>query len=380
MRYNFNLIVAFLVFALFTNCGIADEKTDVSIISTIQFDEAKEFHLSDFVAEQKYILLSTDEAALFKRVDKLIAKNDHFYFFDHLSNSGVLVFDAEGNFIREVGEYGEGPQQLRGISDIQVGDNGEVMLLDRLKKSIVTYSSDGTWKTKVDLPLDAGGFALLGDKWFLAINYDHQNNELNNNPVVGIYDKSIELDSLYFHYSKGAENANVYYHAGTLSSGNNSMVYHRPPNDTISIFSSTGKLTERLAIDFGSKKLPIEVVDDFQTLREYKTQDASFNYLPSPALVVGNQVFGTISSTKNEIWTYVLNLDSKELFTYKVNLNELRLNEIILPTANLNDEIVVTLLDPTTFSQESNPEAYPENVREHLENEGSALLLHYLRP
>ena len=70
----------------------------------------------------------------------------------------------------------------------------------------------------------------------------------------------------------------------------------------------------------------------------------------------------------------------KELFTYKVNLSELRLNEIILPTANLNDEIVVTLLDPTTFSQESNPEAYPENVREHLENEGSVLLLHYLKP
>lgn len=377
MKYTFLPILSFITFTLITGCSKPEENVESSHISAIPFSEAKEFQLSDFVADQKYILLSTDEKALFKRVDKLIAKNDQFYFFDHLSDSGVLVFDSDGNFVREIGEYGEGPQQLKGISDIQVGDNGDVMVLN---KSIVIYSEEGVWKEKVELPMIAGGFAHLDDKWVLAINYDHQDSKLSNNPILGVYDNSMSLDSLYFQYATGAVSSNVYYHAGLLSTGKNSLIYHRPPNDTISVFSSSGELKERLVIDFGDKQLPAEVVNDFQTMRTYKAQDASLNYLQTPALLVGNHIFGIISSSKNEIWTYVIKRDSKELYSYKVNLSELRLNELILPTANLNDEAVVTLIDPTTFTQEVNPDAYPEHVRKHLENEGSVLLLHYLKP
>lgn len=380
MKYTFIPVLVFITFNLLTGCSKTEDNVESSIISAIPFREAKEFQLSDFVAEQKYILLSTDEQALFKRVDKLIAKNDQFYFFDHLSESGVLVFDSEGNFVREIGEYGEGPQQLKGISDIQVGDNGDVMVLDKLNKSIVIYSAEGIWEEKIELPIIAGGFGRLDNKWVLAINYDHQNSELSNNPILGVYDDSMSLDSLYFQYAAGAVSSNVYYHAGLLSTGQNSLIYHRPPNDTISVFSSSGDVKERLVIDFGDKQLPAEVVNDFQTMSTYKAQDASLNYLQSPALLVGNHVFGIISSTKNEIWTYAIKLDSKELYSNKVNLSELRLNELILPTANLNDEAVVTLIDPTTFTQEATPDAYPEHVRKHLENEGSVLLLHYLKP
>ena len=380
MKNSFIPFLALVTSTIFSGCTKTEEKDSTSIISSIPFSEAKEFQLSDFVADQKYILLSTDNEALFKRVDKVIAKNGQYYFFDHLSRSGVLVFDAEGNFLREIGEYGEGPQQLKGISDIQVGENGDLSVLDNLNKSIVIYSPDGSWKEKVELPFMAGGFAKLDEKWALAINFDHQMNEWSEHPILGIYDDSMELDSLYFRYADGAFNSNIYYHAGIISTSENSFLYHRPPNDTINVFSSSGELKDRLVIDFGDKKLPAEVVNDFQTFNDYRARDASFNYIQTPALLVGNYIFGMIISTKNEIWTYVLKLDSKELFANKVNLAELKLKELIFPTANLNDEVVVSLIDPVTFSQETNPDAYPEHVREHLENEGSVLLLHYLKP
>lgn len=371
-------IFSILVFSILSGCGREIETGD-SLITTIPFSEAKEFKMSDFVAGQRYVLLSTEEEALFQRVDKLIAKNDQFYLFDHLGNSGVLVFDADGNFILKIGEFGEGPQQLRSIADFQVTEKGEIQILDSVKKAIVIYSSDGVWKSKIDLPVNTGGFAQLGDKWLLAINFDHQNEALIKNEVLGLFGENMAIDSLYFQYPEGAVNANIYYHAGLLSRFKNGAVFHRPPNDTISVFSTDGTLTDRLVIDFGQNRLPEEAVFDFEKVREYKKQDASFQYLQMPALPVGNYIFGTATSTKNEIWGYILELDSQELHSFKVDLDKLHLKDLILPSANLEDQEVVSLIDPMTFSQDANPDDYPEEVHAHLESEGSVLLIHRLK-
>jgi len=374
------LILFFLLFTILSGCSKPDEKTETSHLTTIPFSDSKPFEISDLVEEQKFILLSTDEKALFNRVDKLIAKNEHFYLFDHLSESGVLMFDMEGNFIRKIGEFGQGPQELKGITDFQVANNGDIQLLDKLNKAIIIYSPEGDWKRKITIPINSGGFAQFGKKWFLAVNFDHQSENLVNNQVLGVFDNKMDLDSLYFHYPTEAVSANVYYHAGVLSTTKNALIFHRPPNDTISILSEDGELKNRLIIDFGKNRLPNEVVYDFQTINIYKKQDASFQYLNTPALLVGGQFFGTIVSTKNDFWIYVYNIDSKELHTSKVNLSQLHLKDLILPTANMNDQAIVTLIDPVTFRQDSNPKSYPEHVRNHLKNEGSVLLLHYLKP
>lgn len=365
---------------VFSACDSAEEIKEDSIVTVTPFAEAKPFNISDIVTNQKYVLLSTQGDALFKRVDKLIAKNDLFYLFDHLSESGVLIFDEEGKFILKVGEVGEGPQQIKGISDFQITDNGEIQILDKISKSIVIYSAEGLWNEKIAIPINSGGFAQFGEKWFLAINFDNQNESLVQNHVLGVFESNMDLDSLFFRYAKGASNSNVYYHAGVVGTDEESLIYHRPPNDTISIFSTEGKLKNRLVIDFGEKQLPNEVVNDFQAIDRYKSQEASFQYLQTPALVAGNRLFGLISSTKNEIWTYMYSLDSEELYTDKINLSQLHFKNMIIPSAFRTDNVVISLIDPFSFGMDAKPESYPQEVRNHLENEGYVLLLHYLKP
>jgi hypothetical protein len=120
------LIISLLFLQCLSSCDSSPEKSVASLIKNAPFLEAKPLNILDIVSEQKFVLLSTQEDALFKRVDKLIAKNDLFYLFDHLSDSGVLIFDQEGKFIRKVGEVGEGPQQIKGISDFQITNKGEI--------------------------------------------------------------------------------------------------------------------------------------------------------------------------------------------------------------------------------------------------------------
>ncbi len=380
MRKLYILSLFSFFIKVFSACDSAEGIREDSITTVSPFAEAKPLNILDIVSEQKFVLLSTQEDALFKRVDKLIAKNDLFYLFDHLSDSGVLIFDQEGIFIRKVGEVGEGPQQIKGISDFQITDKGEIQILDKIGKSIVIYSAEGIWKEKIAIPINSGGFAQFGEKWFLAINFDNQNESLVQNHVLGVFESNMELDSLYFRYAEGATNSNVYYHAGVLGTVGESLIYHRPPNDTMSIFSKEGRLKNRLVIDFGEKQLPTEVVNDFQAIDRYKAQEASFQYLQSPTLLAGNRLFGLTSSTKNEIWNFMYSLDSEVLYTDKINLSQLHFKDMIIPSAFRSDNVVISLIEPSSFGIDSKPESYPQEVRNHLENEGYVLLLHYLKP
>ncbi|WP_165967620.1 6-bladed beta-propeller [Algoriphagus formosus] len=373
--------ISVFLFLSFLSCHSTSEPSNnSSTISIIPFEEAKTMLHADIVERQEFVLLSTAQNALFSRIDKLLAMNDQFYLFDHLSKAGILVFDRAGNFIRSIGEIGEGPQQLKYIDDFQVLANGDVLLLDKIQKQIITYDSTGQFKEKVFIPINSGGFAKKEENWFLSINFDHQNPDLVNNEKFGVFNQNFEPDSLYFSYPKDARNANVYYNSGIVSIGLGSIVYHRPPNDTLAIFNEEGKLIDRILIDFGSYRLPDEVVFDFQKIEEFQQKEQAFRYLQTPILPIKNNLFGLISGTDRTFWTFVINRHDKELYVQEIDFNDFHLRELIIPSANLDNRAIVSLIDPVIFRQDSKPEAYPLDVQNHLKREGTVLLLQFLKP
>lgn len=360
-------------------CSSEPVETNSSQITNIQFSTANAFEIDDFVADQSYVLLSNAEEALFSRVDKLIAKNDQFYLFDYLAERGVLVFDAKGNFIRRVGEFGEGPQQLGSITDIQVTDKGDIQILDQRNKVIQVYSNDGDWKEEIPIPVHAGGFIKKNEKWILAMDFENQSKGEIGQSEIGVFNEDMSLDTLYFEYSAGSENANMYYHAGLLAIGKDFLSYHRPPNDTISIFSNSNILQQRIVIDFEKNQLPKVVVENFELIEPYEEQGVDFRYLQTPALPVGNMLFGLIMSTAKEFWTFALDTKSMEIYTKKVDLSDLHIKDLIIPTAKMGEYAVITMIDPMTFTQEENPKKYPAEVTAHLKSEGTVLLIHHLK-
>ncbi|SDC81075.1 hypothetical protein SAMN04488104_1006110 [Algoriphagus faecimaris] len=372
-------LLSFLLLSLLA-CSVSPEVSPNSALVSIPFKDAKAMVHSDLVEKQEFILLSTTQNALFSRVDKLLARNDRFYLFDHLSDAGVLVFDREGNFIQSIGEIGEGPNQLKNIDDFQVLENGDVLILDKVQKRIITYYSTGQFKAATSIPVNSGGFAKQEDFWFLAINFDHQNSGLVNNQKFGVFNLNFEPDSLYFYYPPNVPNANIYYHAGIVSQSKKSIIYHRPPNDTIAVFNEKGNLLSRILIDFETNRLPDEMVFDFQLKDKLEGQDQVFRYLQSPVLPVGHYLFGMVSGTDRSFWTFALHRKSNELLVQKIDFNDFHLRELFIPSANLDDQTLVSLIDPVSFGQDSNPEAYPIEVQNHLKSEGTVLLLQFLKP
>lgn len=361
------------------SCQGPKNQPELSNVTVYSFDEALPLDTKDFVKKKRYVLLSIEEEALFKRVDKLLAVNNHFYLFDHINNSGVLVFDAQGNFIRKIGDFGEGPNQINGIKDFQVRPDGEVLVLDALQNKIIVYSPEGNWVENISIPVNAGGFIETETGWLIAINKDNQNDAIANYPKVGNFDTAFKLDSLYFGYAATGENANVYYHAGLLSHSSGYIGYNRPPDDTIRLFSNAGKLEQQILIDFGDKKLPEHVVNDLMLDDELKKNGLDYRYLQVPVAIVNNIVFGLIVSTNNDNWTFAINLTNKQLHANKIDFSNLHIGSLMLPTAVTRSEELVNLIEPISFEYDTQPENYPEEVISHLENEGSVLLLHKLK-
>ena len=380
MKHQQQFLCLICLLILVTSCQGPKNQSALSNITVYPFDEAVPMDIKDFVEKQRYVLLSIEEEALFKRVDKLLAINNQFYLFDHLNNSGVLVFDKEGIFVRKIGDFGEGPNQINGIKDFQVRPNGEVLVLDGLGNRIIVYSPEGNWKENISIPVKGGGFIETTTGWLIAINKDNQNDAILNYPKVGSFDTSFEIDSLYFGYAAIGGNANVYYHAGLLSQTSGYIGYNRPPDDTVRLFSNAGKLEQQIFIDFGDKKLPEHVVNDITLAGELKEKGLNSQYLQSPVKIANNLVFGLIISTKNDFWTFAINLKTDKLHVNKIDFSDVHFPSLILPTAITPSGEVVTLIEPISFVSDTQPENYPEEVINHFENEGSVLLLHKLKP
>lgn len=375
--YNF-LFYLSLLLILLASCE--EHKTSQSpTLSVLSFDEATPLDIKDFVEEQQYILLSIEEEALFRRVDKLLAVNDHYYLFDHVNNSGVLVFDAQGNFVRKVGTFGEGPNELQSIEDFQVNENGEILVLDATQNKIFVYSPTGEWEEGIPIPVNAGGFVTTENGWLFAIDKDNQNDTIKDFPKIGSFDTNMKIDSLFYTYPSGAENANGYYHAGLLSQSSKLISYNRPPDDTISIFSNKGKLIQQLVINFKDSKLPIEVVNNIFLLKEIEEKQLDYRYIQSPIKIVQNHAFGLILGTKNDFWSFSIDLNSKKLYTYKIDFTTLHFPTILFPSAVTPADELVTLIEPISFTADTQPEKYPAEVIDHFKNEGSVLLIHTLK-
>lgn len=371
---NFRLILSFFCLVTLIQCTskVTEESNEIPLF-TLEVDKAELINYDQLVNNKSYILLSTDENAVFSRVDKLVAANNQFYLFDALSTEGILVFDNQGTFLRKIGEFGDGPELLNSISDFQVNESGEVMVHDRGSKSIFIYDSKGALEEVLDVPFLASSFSKTPNGWIFSINVENQNESMGN-PKVSVTNDSLELQNSFFKYHPNA--SNIYFTAGHLSKSQDQISYFRAIDDTVSLFNKQGELIKRFKLDFGSKNLPQEAMLDMSKM----DKSQHYRYIAQSLTLIGNRLFGFITSTKTDGGILMIDLKLNKLFRQDVDYSDFTFSNLLYPSANLQDEALISYLDPVTFSQDSEPENYPEDVREHLKNEGSVLIIHHLKP
>ena len=98
-------------------------------------------------------MLSGVRAVAFDRQDRL-------YVLDG-GNQRVLVFDARGRFVRQIGKQGRGPGELIAPVQMAVNPTGDVVVSDLGRRAYSIFGGDGTFKRNVPFAA-TGGPPLAG--------------------------------------------------------------------------------------------------------------------------------------------------------------------------------------------------------------------------
>lgn len=139
------------------------EKETVDISKMKRFDNVDEIIPHEFIAEKKYIkLTSTHDEFLFKEINKIRLVNDQIYLLDGRSKK-LLVFDIDGVAIAKVGNKGNGPNEYLDIVDFEVDPDGNIYIIDGRLDKLFIYKPNYSIQGIMSLPFEADILSVTED-------------------------------------------------------------------------------------------------------------------------------------------------------------------------------------------------------------------------
>ena len=91
---------------------VRDMPVTNSIINTIVVDECKledKLRVSSWVDSITYLRLDSRKEALLGAINKVVCKKNAIYLLDRYKSKSIKKFSMTGEFITNIGEYGEAP-------------------------------------------------------------------------------------------------------------------------------------------------------------------------------------------------------------------------------------------------------------------------------
>lgn len=184
-----------------------DTEVGVHRIRISPYDKERRVWVIDESAHQIHVFSNDGKKHLMTLGEKNVAGNDRTHFArpqdvafmpdgrflvgDGLTNTRVMVFDAQGKYLSEFGTKGTGPGQFMTVHGVTVASDGLVFVVDRDGRQVQTFreSAPGsnnftpvaTWKG-FELPLDV--WVSGNDVWVSdlgkpkVIKFDRQGNRL----------------------------------------------------------------------------------------------------------------------------------------------------------------------------------------------------------
>lgn len=260
---NWALILIFPILGLcFFSCSNLDQnyQTELPYINLAEIAEGKDtLFLSDYAKEISYIKLETKPDCVIGQ-PKYIIRKDKIFVLD-LSNEKMYLFNTKGEFIRQIGSKGKGPQEYIGGRDMHVSTYGDtVHLLSTPMRTIYRYSVSGkklgstkihnsSWKLA---PLQNGNYIIL-----TPFGYPHPDS----------------AQSLFYTQDKNGQVLFIDHttpnipRSGKFDLGNfyitplNTLVQH-PFSDSVYSLSKDGKMEACMVLDFGKYKTPNELFNN----------------------------------------------------------------------------------------------------------------------
>jgi hypothetical protein len=181
-------ICCFCIF--YYNCS-RKEVQPADAMYIIDIDKAEEkgvFYFSDIVKKVRPIRLEETDYALIGEIDEIQVFDNKIFVLDMLIAKKLYVYDMNGKYIKQIGAWGQGPDEYMGISSFCIdSDKKEIYLLDYWKNRLLKYGiEDGKLLDKINLPRNVSYSNLIYVEGNIYTCITHDNDENNDNLLLKI--------------------------------------------------------------------------------------------------------------------------------------------------------------------------------------------------
>jgi hypothetical protein len=143
------------IFGILLLSALAGCTTDISDEScpTIAIEDAiqinsPQFGDNNYFDSCRVVKLETNDSCLISEISSLEVYKEWIIISDRASLK-VLLFNGNGEFIRQIGSVGRGPSEYLSISTFFVDQKrGRINIIDPMLQAIVSYDLDGTFRDK----------------------------------------------------------------------------------------------------------------------------------------------------------------------------------------------------------------------------------------
>lgn len=259
MRYVSIVIYSSLILVGFLGCN--DKESDTNLneqVIEIDLSEAREAKLSEFFQSLNYTLLDyTDETPIVNPFKVVVTKDA--YFVESRETAKVFVFDKSGQLENIIGQFGDGPGEIRLIDGLFV--NGDTVRIDsEYGNKYVLFTKEGEFIKEDKLSYRA---SAVYEPNFNLYYFQHgegpeQWTYIREGKNISAPSKLVEA---YLPLRDGFEKFlgfNGY--DGFVKDPQTGEFFYNEPNDyLVQNFDSEGYLKRTIRFDFGKYNWPLEM-------------------------------------------------------------------------------------------------------------------------
>jgi hypothetical protein len=342
------------------------------VIEFYSFKMHEDVYIPDeLIQEKTYIKLdaSTDDA-LFQSSSKIKIVHDRIYILDgSRAVQKLLVFNMDGSFVGSAGRRGKGPGEYLQISDFDVSPRGEVCFIDAHGEPdrFFVFDSALNFISVKNLPFEADIMRILPDNRYqfgLSL-WNTGENSTWKTAVTNADFETLDKYLLYDEYYDRATWISDYFFEQT----ENHIIYNKPIDNNVYVFSSDGKLEKVYQFDFGNKNVPDEYK---KAIEENWEKFRSHCCLICSVIVNDRYCVGTL-----------LDELQKKMFMIDRNSNDLYISKEIAGgdcsyLTGYDDNQIISYIYPGKYDNIQSHDL-PDDVKKHVENENFVLCLYKLK-
>ncbi len=114
-------------------------------INLVEFSEKE--NLADYIQKINVVKLKTEYKLV--GIDKVVYYHGDYYTLDK-KTSQLIVFDSNGNYLRKIGERGNGPGEYKKIRDFEIDrKNQQILILSAYNKALYKFTLAGKFITRI---------------------------------------------------------------------------------------------------------------------------------------------------------------------------------------------------------------------------------------